>query len=73
MASLRPPLAKWLAHFSRDRIIFFWGLIGVLNETFFQEVERPALIILFAAMMGVTGYMKSSGDLRKKTEEDTVN
>ena len=38
---------------TRDIILFFAGLAGVLHETVLRSAERPTLLILFAAMMGL--------------------
>jgi hypothetical protein len=48
----------------RDIALFFAGLAGVYHETAVAAVERPTLLILFAAMMGLPAFLqkKDSGD-----------
>jgi hypothetical protein len=43
----------------RDVILFFGGLAGVFNETVLTTTERPTLLILFAAMMGLPAFLRS--------------
>ena len=50
-------MSKWLA--IRDVCLFLGGLAGVLHETVFTSLERPALLILFAAMMGLPAFLRS--------------
>lgn len=33
------------------------GTLGVIHETLFQHAERPTLLILFAAMMGLPAFL----------------
>lgn len=40
-------------------ILFFGGLAGVAHETLAHNLERPALLILFAAMMGLPAFLRS--------------
>ena len=40
----------------RDIALFVGGLAGVLHETLFTQVERPSLLIVFAAMMGLPAF-----------------
>lgn len=44
---------------TRDVILFFGGLAGVFNETVLTSTERPTLLILFAAMMGLPAFLRS--------------
>ena len=37
----------------RDLILFIGGLAGVAHETLISDVDRPTLLLLFAAMMGL--------------------
>ena len=52
---------KWRLRLSRDLILFIAGLVGVLHETLVYNGERPALLILFAGMMGLPLYLKKNG------------
>lgn len=44
---------------TRDIILFFGGLAGVFNETVLTSTERPTLLILFAAMMGLPAFLRN--------------
>lgn len=59
---------------TRDVILFFGGLAGVFNETILTTTERPTLLILFAAMMGLPAFLRSDdkrsgGDANKPNRE----
>lgn len=61
----------------RDAILFVSGLVGVLHETVFTQAERPTLLILFAAMMGLPAFLRPNGtgqiggaEVKKKKDED---
>lgn len=43
---------------SRDGILFFLGILGVGNETLFQNAERPTLLLLFGAMVGLPAFLR---------------
>jgi hypothetical protein len=42
----------------RDVLLFTGGLAGVLHETLLTSSERPTLLILFAAMMGLPAFLR---------------
>jgi hypothetical protein len=58
---------------TRDVILFFGGLAGVFNETVLTTSERPTLLILFAAMMGLPAFLrqddKQQGSPKKPDRE----
>lgn len=39
--------------------MFFAGLAGVAHETIVSKVDRPELLIVFAAMMGLPAFFKA--------------
>ncbi len=43
----------------RDALLFFGGLMGVAYETLGEGAERPTLLLLFAAMMGLPAFLRS--------------
>lgn len=45
----------------RDLILFVGGLAGVAHETLIASAERPTLLILFAAMMGLPAFLRTDG------------
>jgi len=52
----------------RDVLLFFGGIAGVVNEAIFQDVERPTLLLLYAAMMGLPAFLRS--DERDRERQD---
>lgn len=55
---------------TRDIILFFGGLAGVFNETFLSHAERPTLLILFAAMMGLPAFLRTDNTRATLPPED---
>lgn len=45
----------------RDGLLFAGGMLGVVHETFQYGGERPSLLILYAAMMGLPFVFKRNG------------
>lgn len=43
----------------RDIMLFFCGLAGVFYETVLSTVERPTLLLMFAAMMGLPAFLRT--------------
>jgi len=46
---------------SRDTALLAGGLLGVFHETVIQNGQRPSLLVLFAAMMGLPLYLRRNG------------
>lgn len=42
----------------RDIGLFLGGIGGVIHETLLSKSERPTLLILFAAMMGLPAFLR---------------
>lgn len=42
----------------RDVGLFLGGVLGVAHETLLSHAERPTLLILFAAMMGLPAFLR---------------
>lgn len=49
----------WAA--ARQGALFLGGLLGVAHETLIYNGERPALLFLFAAMMGLAAFLRTNG------------
>lgn len=45
--------------------MFLGGLAGVAYETLAREGERPTLLLLFGAMMGLPAFIRSDEARRK--------
>jgi hypothetical protein len=52
----------------RDAILFFAGLTGVAYETIAVQVDRPTLLFLFGAMMGLPLFLRA--DERKQRNDE---
>lgn len=50
---------RWTA--TRDILLFFVGMAGVAHEVVLTNTERPTLLILFAAMMGLPAVLRQDG------------
>jgi len=54
----------------RDPVLFLGGLAGVAHETVLSSADRPTLLILFAAMLGLPAFLRS--DEKKSDEKSDV-
>lgn len=54
---------------SRDTVLFAGGLAGVFHETVIGQQERPALLVLFAGMMGLPAFLRYD-EARNDAEDD---
>lgn len=43
----------------RDISLFVAGLAGVAHETLVSHAERPTLLLLYAAMLGLPAFLRS--------------
>lgn len=43
----------------RDIVLFVAGLAGVYHEVVMTTAERPTLLLLFAAMMGLPAFLRT--------------
>ena len=51
----------------RDILLFAGGLAGVIHETVLRDgAERPTLLILFAAMLGLPAFLAGDRDRNGK-------
>jgi hypothetical protein len=54
------PRRRWIARLSRDTILFAAGLVGFTHEVVFGTVsERPTLLLVCAAMMGLPVFLRA--------------
>ncbi len=51
----------------RDIALFIGGLAGVGHETLVATTERPTLLILFAAMMGLPAFLRQDSKDEKES------
>jgi len=52
----------------RDMLLFVGGMAGVANEALIKEAERPTLLLLYAAMLGLPAFLRQ--DERSKRPDD---
>ncbi len=64
---MKIPQQQWQN--GRDIILFLAGLSGVVHETLVSTVDRPTLLILFAAMMGLPAFLKKDEKKSSQGEE----
>lgn len=53
---------------TRDGILFVSGLIGIAHETLIAKTDRPTLLLLFAAMIGLPAFLNK--DEKEQRKED---
>lgn len=53
----RPHVKRPNVRLSRDSVLFAAGLLGIANEALFNGAERPTLLILYAAMVGLPAFL----------------
>lgn len=42
---------------TRNTTLFIVGLLGVAHETLLNDADRPTLLLLFAAMIGLPAFI----------------
>ena len=48
---------RWRLRLTRDGAIFVTGIVGIIHEVFFTVTDRPYLIFLFGAMIGLPAFL----------------
>lgn len=59
---------KW--RLSRDTVLFLTGLAGIGFETLVEQGDRPTLLILFGAMVGLPAFLRSDEAKAPPKKED---
>jgi hypothetical protein len=59
--------------FTRDGVLFMAGLAGVAYETLYTGGDRPTLLLLFAAMMGLPAFLRKDDAQRGNGGDDGSN
>lgn len=54
----------------RAVVLFFAGLVGVGYETVFEHSDRPTLLLLFAAMIGLPVFLNGRVKLDERVDGD---
>ena len=56
---------------TRDTVLFTAGLGLIINEAVLREgPERPALLLMFAAMVGLPAVLNADSDRRADDQEE---
>lgn len=42
-------------------MLFAVGIGGVVHEAVFTQLDRPALLVVYAAMIGLPGFLRANG------------
>lgn len=56
----------------RSIVLFTAGIAGIAYETIFNQTDRPTLLILFAAMMGLPLFLKADEKTVRPKPADVV-
>lgn len=59
----------WTFPLIRNVSLFVAGLAGVFYETVFTTVDRPTLLLLYAAMLGLPAFLQAS-EMRQVDERE---
>lgn len=55
----------------RDTVLFFAGLAGIAHETLIWDgPERPTLLLLFAAFLGLPVFLRTDERRRDRAEDE---
>jgi hypothetical protein len=57
------------AKFVRDVVLFVFGLLGIAYETIVENVDRPTLIVLFGACLGLPAFLHRDEKQNQKLNE----
>lgn len=60
-------MKRHLPKIGRDTVLFVCGLAGVFHETVVAQAERPSLLFVFAAMIGLPVFLRAD---EKKAERN---
>lgn len=52
---------------TRDGVLFVVGVLGIAHETLIAQTDRPTLLLLFAAMVGLPAFLNKD---EKRQEQD---
>ena len=54
----KPRRPGWRIRITRDLVLFTAGLAGIVYETVFEDIDRPVLLLLFGAMVGLPAFLR---------------
>lgn len=53
---------------TRDGVLFCIGLIGIAHETLIAKTDRPTLLLLFGAMIGLPAFLRKDETQQRKED-----
>jgi len=59
---------RW-KHPSRDAVLFIVGILGIIYETGFDNIDRPSLLVVFSAMIGLPAFLHQD-EARQPHDDD---
>ena len=59
-----------LSRFTRDAVMFAIGAIGFFHELIASQAERPFILALCGALMGLPFVLSADSQLRKGKDEE---
>jgi hypothetical protein len=62
----------WSFPLIRDVVLFIAGLAGLAYETVFTKTDRPTLLLLYAAMLGLPAFLQANNDRATDEKEITA-
>lgn len=72
MTTRRKRSQSWYARISRDGILFAAGLLGIGYETILKGGDRPTLLVLFGAMVGLPAFLRTDEKKHEAAEDEPV-
>lgn len=66
-------LTSRLFHQIRSTILFVVGILGIAYVTLVDKVDRPTLLLLFAAMIGLPAFLRVDEKKRERAENGEGN
>jgi hypothetical protein len=56
---------RW-PHITRDTVLFVVGMAGIIHEMALTNVDRPYLLVLFGAMVGLPVFIRSTDEKKPR-------
>lgn len=50
-------MRRWKLRVTRNSLLFVVGLLGIAHQTLVEHIDRPALLAVFSAMMGLPLFL----------------
>lgn len=63
-------ITKKRLRITRDGVLFLAGLIGIAHETIIAQTDRPTLLLLFGAMIGLPAFLNKDEKVQEREDEN---